>query len=128
MKNLLASIALLSAAFSAQAYDITPMSTSEVVKEASIIALFAVDYAQTRNIENFCDNKTNCNMHETNWIMGPHPNKNVVIGYFIGASVLHASAVYVMPKAWREIVQDGTIALELVVIGNNKRLGLTVKF
>jgi hypothetical protein len=125
--KMLAALAL-STSLSAHAYDLEPMSTTEIVKEASIVALFVVDYAQTRSIETFCDNRTNCHMKETNWIMGPHPNKPTVIGYFVGASVLHAAAVYIMPKAWREVVQDGTIGLELVVIGNNKRLGLSMKF
>lgn len=97
-------------------------TTSEINKEAATMALFAIDYAQTKDIKN------HNGLYETNKLLGLHPSDTKIRNYFLGAAIGHVILVNALPSQYREYVQDGTIGLELVVIGNNKRIGLNVKF
>lgn len=86
-------------------------------------ALFVLDYLQTRSIQ---DCYPKC--YETNPILGRNPSTNKVRGYFITAAVLHTALAYYLTPEYRKAFQEGTIALELIVIGNNKRIGLGMKW
>jgi hypothetical protein len=97
-------------------------STVEKYKQGAVIALFALDMGQTLDIKNHPD------QHETNPILGEHPSDKRIYSYFITAAILHTVLADALPTRQRGWLQDGTIALEVVVIGSNKSLGLKIKF
>jgi hypothetical protein len=106
---------------------ITPASradewtTQEISKQVAIGALFAIDAAQTLDI------KRNPESWERNPLLGSHPSDKKIISYFLTAAILHtvlADSLSAKHRAW---LQNGTIAVELIVVGNNRRIGLMVK-
>lgn len=98
-------------------------SSVDTARQLAITSLFVVDYMQTRTIQ---DCYPSC--YETNPVLGRNPSANRVRGYFVTAAVLHAGVSYFLSPTYRKAFQEGTIALELVVIGNNKRIGLGMKW
>lgn len=98
------------------------MTASDWSKQAAVTVLFAIDYSQTMDIKNHRD------LEEKNPLLGKHPGDAKVRNYFIGAALTHAAVTYMLPTEYRKWWLDGTIVLELAVVGNNKRIGLSSKF
>lgn len=94
----------------------------DTARQAAVLTLFAVDAGQTLDI------KHHANLRETNPILGSHPTDSRVKTYFVLAAVVHTAASYYLTPEYRRYLQNGTIVLELAVIGNNKRLGLNIKW
>ena len=106
----------------ANAYEPAPLTDTEIAKEVIIAGLSILDASQTMQIKNLP------HLEEKNPILGKHPSDKKIIAYFTTALLLHVGAVYLLPPAYRSYLQDGTIALEVVVIGRNKSLGMDIKF
>ena len=97
-------------------------SDSDKIRESVILTTLAIDYAQTRDIKNY-------NMaFEHNPLLGSHPSDGRIKGYFIVSAIAHVLIADQLAPKYREYLQNGTIAIELVAIGKNKRMGLHLKF
>lgn len=121
--SLTAALTITLPAATASAYEPAPLTDTEITKEVVIAGLFVVDAAQTMQLKHH-----RTTLHETNPILGPKPSDKKIIAYFTTVFLVHVGAVYLLPPEYRSYLQDGTIGLELVVIGRNKSLGLDIKF
>jgi hypothetical protein len=111
---------VLSECSNAQAEDWT--ATDTALQVAVTAALFA-DYKQTEEIAH------DPRYHETNPLLGSHPDPERVRNYFLGSAVAAAGVSVLLPHGTvRSGFQTGVLALEIVTIGHNKRIGLAVKF
>jgi len=104
------------------------LSNTEVTKEVAMVGLLIVDYAQTRSIDGFCDDKIDCTMHETNPLLGRCPGAARVRNYFLGMIGAHIAITNLMPQKYRAAWQNAGLALEVAITANNVRLGLRMKF
>ena len=93
--------------------------------------LFAADALQTLDIKNYKG------MYETNPILGKHPSDTEVIGYFIGAFVIHTGVSYYLPdllfepktaSLFRKGIITLSIGVESAVIYHNYQMGIKIKF
>jgi hypothetical protein len=129
MKPLIISALLL---FSAPVFaqSVTNMSTSQLAMEGLFDATLVVDYQQTRHIDGFCVGRINCTIHETNPILGDRPSDAHVRNYFTSAVAAHYAVSNVLAGNAKveNIWQASGIAMELLVIAKNKRLGLSWNF
>ena len=128
MKKIILVLSML-AAFSAHADDntnsvsaIDKWTSTEITGEAVIAAEYFIDEKQTLDIKN------NPRMHETNILMGKHPSDSVIKRHFAGAYATELLIAEVLPIEYRDFFILGNVALEAVVIGHNKYIGLSSKF
>lgn len=97
-------------------------TTHDTQLQSAVLTLFLIDAAQTKDIKSHRD------LHETNPLLGEHPSDSRIKNYFVGAGLVHTGLAVILPQPYRGYLQAGTIALEVSVIGNNKRLGLHMRF
>jgi hypothetical protein len=95
----------------------------EISKQVAIGVLLIADMGQTLDIKNHYD----C-LEEKNPLLGVRPSDKKIYTYFLTAAILHTVLVDSLSTKHRAWLQNGTIALEIAVIGNNKHIGLSVKF
>jgi hypothetical protein len=95
---------------------------AEVNKQAAIMGLLTIDALQTLDIKR---NPTSA--IESNPLLGARPSDRRIVGYFLTTAILHTALADQLSSKHRAMLQDGTIALELLVIGNNYGIGLRVK-
>ena len=86
-------------------------------------ALLVVDWAQTRHIA-----RNPQLFYEKNPILGEHPSLGRVNTYFATVLVANYFITDALSPKWRTAYQAGLIGVELVVIGNNKRIGIKMDF
>lgn len=125
MKKLIA-LVILALSFNAHAAD--DWTKNQIISEAVFMGLMVADYKQTKQIDGFCDNRTNCEVYETNKLLGRYPSEARVRNYFVSAAVMHVVVAHMLPTDTRDYWIASGIVLEAVVVGKNKRLGLRVKF
>lgn len=65
---------------------------------------------------------------ETNPILGKFPTRKTVTAYFLEVALGHALVTYVLPAKYRPYWHGATIALEVGMVANNYRMGVSVKF
>ena len=97
-------------------------TTTEVTKEVISVSLLSLDWMQTRDISN------HPGMYETNIIMGKEPRPRNINVYFSTVIIGHVFIADSLSSKYLNYLQNGTIALELVVIGHNKSFGLNYRF
>lgn len=130
MKTIIAAIALALSLHVAQAQEapehipvIGSWSATDIALEATVATVFLIDHNQTRQIKN------HPGLHESNIFLGKHPSDTHIRNHFLLAMVGHAIIVNAMgPGKLRTQFQAGTVAVEMIVIGRNKKLGLNIKF
>ena len=116
-------LALILAFISLPAFAGEPWSTQDKVLFGVSTTLLVADWAQTRTIAKNPDR-----WYETNPLLGKHPSVSRVNNYFATTLVANYFITdYLSPK-WRTRFQGGLIAVELVVVGNNKRIGIGMSF
>ena len=119
MKTIIA--ALMFFAFSAQASE--PWRDIDKTLFVASTALLVADWAQTRYIAKNPDQ-----FYERNPILGKHPSVGKVNAYFAGAIIGNYLLMdYLSPKN-RTLYQAGLISVQIVVVGNNKRIGVGMAF
>lgn len=108
--------------FSCLRCEASEWSDADKIRESVVLTTLAIDYAQTRDIKNY-------NMaFEHNPLLGDHPSDSKIRNYFIASAIAHVLIADQLSPTYRKYLQNGTIALELVAIGKNKRMGLHLKF
>lgn len=90
---------------------------------AALAAVTVVDWAQTRYIADNPDR-----FHETNPIMGRHPSIGRVDRYFATSILVGAVVLDALPSAYRDYALKAGLVLEVLVVSNNARIGVGVKF
>lgn len=90
---------------------------------AALAAATVVDWAQTRYIADNPDR-----FHETNPIMGRHPSIGRVDSYFATSILVGAVVLDALPSEYRDYALKAGLVLEVLVVSNNARIGVGVKF
>ncbi len=110
---------------------------ADTYRQIALTALLAVDCGQTLNASNanppnvYQGNNTYAAgtvYRESNPLLGTHPNREAVVGYFAGAALVSAAIAYVLPEKWRHGFQYGVIGLEGFVVAGNYAVGARVAF
>ena len=111
-----------SLAFDLEKYYQEPLSTND--KKAIFVfnVLQGIDMLQTLEIVN------NDNYHETNKILGKHPNEAHVILYFIARGFSHYEATKMIPQRYRSLWHTYNIVYNYDVIRDNHQLGIRINF
>ena len=110
----------------AQASD--SFTPAQVALEAGFAVALAADRAQTVDLRDFCRGRIDCTLHETNPLLGPQPSVASINRYFFGAALAHAIVSRLLPSDQRSAWQASSLALEVAVVGHNKRLGPSIHF
>jgi hypothetical protein len=95
---------------SAQALAITNTATLAAVGDAAI----ALDWRLT-----FLSLQRGAT--ESNVVLGPHPNSDALLRYFVVALAAYTAGVTVLPKPWRYMLAIGVVGLESVCVVKNLR-------
>lgn len=90
---------------------------------AALAAATVVDWAQTRYIADNPDR-----FHETNPIVGRHPSIGRVDRYFATSVLVGAVVLDALPSEYRDYALKAGLVLEVLVVSNNARIGVGVKF
>jgi hypothetical protein len=98
-------------------------ATEEKLWGATAGALLAADWATTRNMTH----RYNEGYYERNPLLGSHPTANRVNLYFLTVAPAIFFAADYFGDYRKEILQ-AVSAVELIVVGNNLRLGLHFQF
>ena len=92
-------------------------------REVAFQTLWAIDFAQTRNIAEHPDR-----WHEENSYLGLHPTIGAVNRYFLAGSILHIGVSNLLNEKYRKPFQYGTIAIEVGIVHRNRMLGISARF
>ena len=120
MKLLFVILFLLSSVACAETREWT---SDEKLWGATTGVLLLGDWSTTRNMTH----RYNENYHENNPLLGQHPTANTVNLYFLVVTPAIFLAADYFGDYRKEILQ-ATSALELIMIGNNLRIGLHFQF
>lgn len=120
MKKILAAAVLAFATVAHAADDLTP---GQMAMEAAYSLALLADRSQTMQIHD-----SGGKLREGNPLLGSDPSVARINRHFATWAVAHYLATRAVPTEYRKYWQGGSLAVELVVIGRNKRLGLNVKF
>jgi hypothetical protein len=98
-------------------------TTEEKVWGAVAGTLLLADWSTTQNMSH----RYNQGYYERNPLLGAHPSSSAINLYFLVATPLIFLAADQVPE-YRKTILQATSAVELVVVGNNLRLGLHFQF
>jgi hypothetical protein len=98
-------------------------ATEEKVWGATAGVLLLGDWATTRNMTH----RYNEGYYEHNPLLGRHPTANAVNLYFLTVTPIVFLAADYFGNYRKEILQ-ATSAIELIMVGNNLRIGLRFQF
>ena len=87
--------------------------------QGAVVSALLIDMAQTLYIADHPDK-----YHEINPLLGKHPSKEKVGGYFMGAIVLHTAISYALNERERRWFQGCTLFIETGVALRNLSLGI----
>lgn len=126
MKVLPLIITIIVLAVPAHAYKPEPFSTEDYTLVSSFLVLEIIDWGQTRDIQNHAE------LHETNIVMGRHPDHNKIDKYFAVAVPACVLIAYVLPTDFkginlRRLWLSGAIGLEIGCVANNRSHGLKIE-
>ena len=100
-----------------------PLSKADLIREGAVFAVSLADWGQT------LDNSDNPGLYrEQNPLLGPHPTRGDVNGYFAASLVLHLIILRLLPERFRPAFQYGSIGWELAITAHNARVGVSVRF
>ena len=90
---------------------------------AALAAVTVVDWAQTRYIADSAGR-----FYETNPVIGKAPSMRRVDTYFAASMLLGAAVLDGLPTEYRDMALKAGLVLEVLVVSNNARIGVGVKF
>ena len=90
---------------------------------AALAAITVVDWAQTRYIAD-----SRGRFYETNPLIGKYPSMRRVDTYFAASLLLGALVLDSLPTEYRDTALKAGLVLEVLVVSNNARIGVGVKF
>lgn len=120
MRTCLAALLVVAGTTQARADEWTP---EQRYMGAALAAVAAVDWAQTRYIAD-----SGGRFYETNPIIGKYPSMRRVDTYFAASMLLGAVVLDALPTEYRDTALKAGLVLEVLVVSNNARIGVGVKF
>jgi hypothetical protein len=97
--------------------------TKDTYYQGVVIGTLLTDMAQTLYIADNPDR-----YYEMNPLIGEHPSKEKVIGYFMGGIIAHTAIAIALPPKLRRIWQCVFIVAEAGVISYNFSIGTKLEF
>lgn len=97
-------------------------TTADTYRQAVFTAVDLMDWRQTQDIAR------HPNLEETNPLLGKHPTNAKINQMLVATYAIQLGVAYALPENYRAIWQYSSIAWELVMVGNNRRLGLKIGF
>jgi len=94
---------------------------TDKILETSYLVLHTVDWLQTRNAD--WDR-----FYERNPILGKKPSTSEVDLYFLLTVLLHPLVTHIIPQKYRLYWLIPTIGMQVIVVGNNFRIGMGINF
>jgi hypothetical protein len=117
-------VGIMLLALSLNAYaDSREWTTEEKLWGATAGVLLAADWATTRNMTH----RYNEGYYERNPLLSRHPSTNTVNLYFLAVTPMVFLAADYFGDYRKEILQ-ATSLIELIMVGNNLRIGLKFQF
>lgn len=105
----------------------TPSTKAEMTNDESLLtattAAVAIDWLQTRQIAKNPDR-----WYETNPLLGRHPSVGRVNSHFLSGLFLVYFSYYFLDSAEYRWLLGSILAVEVMMIGNNLRLGINVRY
>jgi hypothetical protein len=89
--------------------------------QGAVVSALLIDMGQTLHI---ADNPNK--YYEMNPLLGKHPSKEQVVGYFMGGIVAHTLIAMALPQDYRRVWQCVWIGIEGAVIYNNYNIGVKI--
>lgn len=115
--------AVLAALVSSSAVKADAWTVEQRYMGAALAAATVVDWAQTRYIAD-----SGGRFYETNPIIGRSPTVRKVATYFAASMLIGAAVLDALPTEYRDVALKAGLVLELLVVSNNARIGVGVKF
>lgn len=97
-------------------------STDKALLTATEVAYY-LDFRQTREIA-----LNPVNYYEHNALLGRHPSVGKVNNYFLATAIGTYLLADVLPPKYRRLFLSGALAVEVVTVAHNHRLGLRYNF
>ena len=91
--------------------------------QGAVVASLLVDMTQTLHIADNPDK-----YYEMNPLLGAHPSKEKVVGYFMGGIVTHTAIAMALPPEYRRIWQCVWIGIEGATVYRNYNVGVKFDF
>lgn len=120
MRTCLAAMLVVACTTQARADEWTP---EQRYMGAALAAVTVVDWAQTRYIAD-----SNGRFYETNPVLGRYPSMRRVDTYFAASMLVGAIVLDALPTEYRDTALKAGLVLEVLVVSNNARIGVGVKF
>jgi hypothetical protein len=87
------------------------------------MALTVADWGQTRMIA-----RNPQTYRELNPILGSHPSVGKVDAYMIGYLLTQYAIAECVPEPWKTLLLSQVIMVQAKAVGNNKSIGLQIRF
>jgi hypothetical protein len=97
--------------------------TKDTYYQGAVIGTLLIDMAQTIKIADNPDK-----YYERNPLLGEHPSKEKVVGYFMGGIIAHTAIAMALPPNYRRIWQCVWIGVESLAIYHNYSVGVKLEF
>ena len=97
--------------------------TQDTYYQGIVIGTLLTDMAQTLYIADNPDR-----FYEMNPLLGEHPSKEKVVGYFMGGIIAHTAIAMALPPKLRRIWQCVWIGVESLAIYHNYSVGVKLEF
>ena len=91
-------------------------------EQSAVTALLVLDWGQTRYIAR------SDQYHEVNPLLGRNPSTGDVDKYFAGSILLYNAMAYYLPPKWSKRLSYFVGGMEVIVVGNNARIGVKLQF
>lgn len=121
------------------------LTKGQIAAETAYMALWYVDYRQTKDIKNYCmrqhpggtpgpngvvtyANGDFCVPYESNLFLGSHPSDAKIRNYFIGVGLAQFAITKALPSDYRPYWIGAGIAVQLYTVIKNRQLGLQFSF
>ncbi len=91
--------------------------------QGAVVSALLIDMGQTLHI---ADNPNK--YYEMNPLLGKHPSKEKVVGYFMGGIGAHTLIAMALPQDYRRVWQCVGIGIESLAVYHNDRVGVKLEF
>lgn len=100
---------------------------ADTERQLALTALMVADMGQTLGLAQHYDDPVNPT-YEQNPILGKHPNREAVEGYFAVSALVALGIAYALPEKYRAPFQKFYIGYESAITMRNLGIGVQMKF
>jgi hypothetical protein len=105
-----------------------PWTDDDKMRQAATVALLAMDWGQTLDLERYQQPPVKRIFTEENPILGTHPSRRSINRYFICSIVSTFFIADFLPAKWRTVFHGVILTIQSGVILKNLSLGLRIRF